>query len=181
MSGIRTVLNLLPTLDRPALEKVKQRLDLLLGEAAPAPPVDAVDSWLLDAIENLLVARGMLKAGTLRLVVAGPKFDRARRMAQLQQDFLTEKFPVRLTRAQKDVLGYWAAVAMAALITEFNAPVAVRTMLVNLDKVPEAMECSFPGYLASQSRYLLIREREVRNGRAASEFVAGEHPRGTGL
>lgn len=163
MSPLQTVLQILPTLSVPELEEVKSKAQagLALSPGVPATAAASTEDWLLEGITQVLRSRGIILQGRTLLVDGKVK-------AGLidVQGALLKAVGRPLKTVEKTALGRVTAEAMADMISNY-APLGPKIMLQHIPKATQALENSFPGYLASGMVGLLIqRVRTPTNGQA---------------
>ena len=150
VSDLTVVLKHLPKLGRPDLEKVRQRAVFLLGVAAPttkgAPPEQ---DWLLDGIISELRRRGLWARTSVIPVKMLPE-GYANKSAVVRLHLSKGLTKPNLRPVERMALGRLAAAALADYLTKVQVPVGPKTLLNNIDKVPLALEESFPGYWAQK-------------------------------
>lgn len=149
MSSLQTVFKLLPALSAKELVEVRQRLDLL----APKKPSTGVDDWLLLGLTKELQKRGLLSGcyyGPIMPKDYAVKADEARTF--LLKGYVNDK-PATVERL---ALGQLAGFVLAEYLPKLKIPLGPKTLLINIDKIPVALEESFPGYWASRALGLCI-------------------------
>ena len=160
------ILNGLSLLDRKELEDVRRKAAVLLqlkggGSPAQSGSLDNED-WLLEGIKAELYRRGLLdKASGFRI-----KGDRSFGSFQTKSEKvreLLEKAAPDLSLTERHYLGQIAAKQLARYIESWNAKdeddkiaVSLTTMLRFVDRVPEAIETYFPGYMGAQLLAVII-------------------------
>lgn len=156
MSSLQTVLRILPTLSVTELEEVKSKaqaaLVLSTPPGVPAPAARPDEDWLLEGITYVLRSRGLVR-GELFAIDGKVKVA----LAEVQAALL-EAVGRPLKTVEKVALGRVTAEAMADMISTY-ATLGPRIMLQHIPKALQALENSFPGYLASGMVGLLIVQR----------------------
>lgn len=145
MSPFQTVLTTLPALTTPELEEVKAKAQALLSlSAAPGTPspTTATDDWLLQGIAHVLCCRGLLGK-----YFPTPDNKTYTVVCQVQTTLLAA-IGRPLKTVEKVALGRVVAEAMADMISAY-APLGPKIMLQHIPKAAQALENSFPGYLAA--------------------------------
>lgn len=157
MGDLQEVLSRLPRLAPQELEQVELRLKALrtispvtapLASSVSVPSLD----WLLEGFYDELEARGM---GVRRLPHSliqriAPRYDE--QSASLRQKWEKGLHSYR----QRLALGQLAARALTDYLCP-PAPICLRTMLVNVRFLPEALDASYPGYLEAGMIPSLVR------------------------
>jgi hypothetical protein len=158
-TNLQQVLRLLPQLKPAELTEVRNRLQFL-GTPDETP---GTDDWLTEGIVSELVRRGLLRKqqdGFWRR--SAPKGYSAN--AEVQREFLIDAsrkdLPGRvclpLSIQEKYALGRVVGRALADYLA--NTPgFGLKVMLQNINKIPEALDASFPGYVAAGRLSLLIK------------------------
>lgn len=161
MSPLQTVLQILPTLSVPELEEVKSKaqaglvLSTLPGVPAPAGRFEG--DWLLEGITHVLQSRGIIRSGHSLMMIDGKV-----KAALLEaQNGLLAAVGRPLKTVEKVALGRVTAEALADMISAY-APLGPKIMLQHIPKATQALENSFPGYLASGMVGLLIQQVRSR-------------------
>ena len=145
---LATVLKYLPKLGRPDLEKVRQRVIFLLGVAAPKGNSPDQD-WMLDGITSELRRRGLwARTSTIPAKMLPEGY--AEKSAVVRAHLLKGWAKPNSRPVERMALGGLAAVALADYLTKVKVPVGPKTLLNNVEKVPLALEESFPGYWAQK-------------------------------
>lgn len=146
---LNTVLKLIPQLNPKELIAVRDRVHFLVADTSAGK---LTDDWLTDGICNELVRRGLLRKGMDWRRVAPKNY---RRDVAGALEFLFAALRRPLTTPEKYALGRVVALALADYLA--NTPgFGLRVMLQGVRKVPEALDRSFPGYVASGMLYMLI-------------------------
>lgn len=154
----------LPALSAVDLAKIKARVQILLklGAGGEAPTKDELNhDFLLDGIESVLKSRGLLTR--LPLPSRRSSIQAFAQYAKKRPELVgfLEPTIAPLQKRELMVLGTIMASALAAYIQQY-LPVNLSTMLVSIDKLPEAFEHSFPGYIRNRLvQWLLMQGRNV--------------------
>ena len=153
--ALQTVLKHLPGLKPEEQQEVKKRLDFLLG----SKPKNDVSDWLVEGVCAELVRRGLLagkSAGYSSQLWNKVTPKSYAKDSEAVRVFLTENIFYALTVAETYALGRLVARALADYLQ--NTPgFGLRMMLQQISKVPEALDASYPGYLAAGMLSRLIR------------------------
>lgn len=140
--ALETVLRELPHLKPEEIAKVRSRL----GAAASfskAAPIEEID-YLFDGVQCELRRRGLLGRNAVlprRVVPVG--YEQA---ASEVRDHLGQSVG-SLSSLDRVALGQLAARELAAYLERGKIPISPKTLLTNIDKIPSAIDASFPGYL----------------------------------
>ena len=155
MSNLQEILRRLPQLTRVELETLQLRLKAALsltaasGSAAPDSPVE---DWLLEGLYFELRRRGLLilnsRLPPAKLREIAPNFAAESAHVRKQIEGPLKRFRGPLSPREGLSLGALAARALAEYISP-PTPLSPRTMLLNVSKVPEAIDHSYPDYLQS--------------------------------
>lgn len=162
-SNLQTIVKLLPELKPNELVEVRKRLQALTSITAPAP-TKATDDWLENCITEELIRRGVSFGTDWK----GRMPKGYRQQAEAVREFLTKAvtvnaLPVRtqpLTSAEKYALGRVTARALADYLS-WQEHFGLKVMLQQINKIPEALDASFPGYVASGMLGRLFKVRET--------------------
>src|ERR1035437_19351 len=146
-SDLTLVLKHLPKLGRPDLEKVRQRVVFLLGVAATKGNHPEQD-WLLDGITSELRRRGLWSSSPIPKKLLPEGY--AAKSATVQEHLLKGLAKSNPRSVERMALGGLAATALADYLTKVKAPLGPKILLNNIEKVPLALEESFPGYCAQK-------------------------------
>lgn len=157
MTDYKQIVASLSSLSRGELEQLRQRIGFYLQHpAVPAPAPVEEEDWLLVGIFTELQRRG----------VEGPRAFRIRRTTSYA-GFETQSVRVRslllqaapgLTAVERRALGEVAADALARRLDGWR-DVNRDNMLMNVSKVPEAVERCYPGYLGAGLLAAVVRHR----------------------
>jgi hypothetical protein len=157
VAGLKEMIVGLGKLSKPELGQLRNALDNVgaPSSSATSGPQTGAD-WLFDGILYELQRRGLSypKLPKDRLNSLAPNYfaDSVPIMTNLRVELLRVKKRIpgaTLRQAELDALGRKAARELARLLQGGPAPMSLRTMLVNVLRIPEALEASYPGYLAS--------------------------------
>lgn len=151
MSDLGLVLRALPTLTREELQQVRTRISAvgsLTGSASIIPQPSAAntsgDDYILTGITGELRRRGLLKP-TSRVAPTLLTKDYHAASSDVRA-FLEDN--IKLSRAVDfAALGKLCGRELAAYLERGRVPVLPRTLVLNVQKIPEALDASFPGYL----------------------------------
>jgi len=157
-SSLQEVLRRLPQLSSAELDKVAGRLAALRGTGAVTKVED--NDWLLEGLTQELRRRGLWMRDYPVLKKLIPSNYVAASPAVRDHLLLGwGKKPIRTI--EKLALAALAGGVLADYLTKIKLPVTPRTVLVNVDKVPVALEESFPGYWASGLLSYCVRLRRA--------------------
>ena len=148
-SDLSTVLKHLPKLGRPDLEKVRRRVVFLLGVVTPDTKGNPPEQdWLLDGITSELRRRGLWSSSPIPKKLLPEGY--AAKSATVQEHLLKGLAKSNPRSVERMALGGLAATALADYLTKVKAPLGPKILLNNIEKVPLALEESFPGYCAQK-------------------------------
>ena len=136
------VLKTLPKLSAEELAQVQGRLGILAGISA-AKVYD--HGWLLVGVTEELRRRGLwMNKYPIPAKLLPEKFTLK---ANTLQEFLLKGFgKQKLQRAECLAIAMIATQTLADWLERGKVPLSPKTILFNLDKIPTALEHSFPGY-----------------------------------
>lgn len=138
------VLKNLPNLTPEELEKVRQRLYALSGLSPEAP---RTQDWLLVGATEELRRRGLwMKSYPVPTRLLPDKF--TAKSKALQEFLLKGLGKDKPQRAECLSIAIVATRSLTDWLERNKVPISPRTVLFNLDKIPTALEYSFPGYWA---------------------------------
>lgn len=157
MSDLQEIIRRLPKLAPKELEQVRQRIQLL-GGASSSPKKAEQQDWLLDGFASELNRRG-LWARQLKLnnpIVPSNYPQKAEGVrAHLLEGFDKE----RPRMVELVALGQLGAQALVDHFIRIRVPVSPKILLNNVEKVPEALENSYPGYWRSRRLGFCLEKR----------------------
>lgn len=143
---LKEVLRRLPKLTKAELAQVKVRATFLLGDASTE--IATSQDWLLDGVTLELRRRGLWPHSS-----ALPKrflpSNYAETASHVREHLLKGVGAAKLRPHEGMALGSVAAAALADYLVRGRIPVTSKTLLLNLDKIPVALEAAFPGYWAA--------------------------------
>jgi len=143
------------------LRAVRQRASALLSLSTDTADVE--DDWLLYGIGHELSSRGLGRMPPTSIVVTLNDYKTYDKHAEAMKAFLlnaVENSGDPLSRNQRRALGCICARSLAGYIASFSE-VGLNTMLRHVGNIQQAVDRSFPGYLASgMLRFLLGERRE---------------------
>ncbi len=153
MASLSDALKLLPSLKTADLKQIKARVDALL-KLTPAEKND--DNWIALGIVCEMRRRGLLSEATAHRCY---KMSDSIFLAKSGDvwDLLMSSVGAELKAAEKLLLGRIAARVLADLLVESQSGLSVQRMFWNVDRIPEAIEAGFPGYLESGMLRMLVR------------------------
>lgn len=142
------ILKHLPNLKAKELAQVKDRINFLLGISGEIPkPIYVGNDWLLEGLTVELRRRGLwLKSYPLPAPLL-PQ-DYPAKGEAVRQHLIKGIGQAKLVNGDTRALGVLGASVLMAYLTKIKVPVGPKTVLNNLDKIPLALEESFPGYWA---------------------------------
>jgi hypothetical protein len=149
---LQQVIRLLPRLSASEKRMVLGRLG-----SVSAQPVKSLDDWLLPGIDAELRRRGLnhrpLSTATISRL-APNYFAESTQVRQHLEKQLKRSVPLK--HAQLVSLGNVLARALADYRSPVT-PLGIKFMLQNVGNIPEAVEQSFPGYMAAGMLHCLVR------------------------
>lgn len=155
---------LLAQLDRQGLEEFRRKATFLLQQKSASFKTVALENedWLLEGIKTELSRRGLLQpSDSFKLKNSRSYAGFQTKSEQVRE--LLEKAAPELSLVELKYLGEVAAKELARYIESWNPKpgeqkvmVSLFTMLRFVDRVPQAIEVSFPGYIASQVLGIII-------------------------
>lgn len=159
MGRLRVVLRNLPHLSPAELEQVRLRLQALLPTKAERGTVRGEPaSWLVAGALKELQRRGLAGSRTPVIDMIAPGCQAA--AAEVEEELLGQ-VGRRLKSAERVAFGLVVGRALADYLEgRLQLPLGLKVMLTNLNKAYEAVEYSFPGYLAAGWLHKLIRRKE---------------------
>lgn len=140
---VQELLRRLPELSKSDLEKVKHRVQLLSGGSANfAQSRENQEDWLLVGFGRELRRRGLLAGKVWNNLVPKSWNEKSSSV----REFLIKGASHRLTTPERISLAQVSADSLAEYLTRASITVSPKTLFSNVDKVPVALDCSFPGY-----------------------------------
>lgn len=156
MSELKQIVGKLPKLTKAERQTLRQALDFFDGGKTKAlnKPQITVQDWLLPGIIAELRRRGLEYSGIneRRIASMAPDYEKeaAALMASLRQKLIKAKAITtqeRLTHAELEGFGRVSARALADYLQNTRS-LNLKFMLGNISKLPDALEASYPSYLA---------------------------------
>lgn len=136
---------------------MQQRLVFLRG-TAPATVKPATNDWLLEGITNELRRRGLwMRAHPIPKNLLPDGYEA--KAAHIQKYLIKGCGEKRLKSISMMVLGQVAASSLADYLLRARVPVSPKTLLNNIDKIPAAIDASFPGYWAAAALSVCAKAR----------------------
>ena len=149
---VQDLLRHLPELSKADLEKIRQRIQLLTGGDGSKARTDLSDDWLLTGVSNELRRRGLL-AGKVWSGMLPKSWEEK---AAPVREYLLEGFNTRLNRTQRVAIAQLAAEKLIAHLEPWADRITPKLVLSTIDRVPAALEDSFPGYWAARSMHFCL-------------------------
>lgn len=138
---LSSVLKTLPKFKPAELEQIRQRISFLLGTK---PKSKDNQDWLLEGITIELRKRGLWAGGMLPQRLTPTDYPaKAELVKQHLLRGIADPNPRLIERMS--LAGLAGAVLMDYL-QKIRVPVTPKTVLINIEKVPVALEEAFPGY-----------------------------------
>lgn len=161
MSIARQILTSIPKLQFRDIPKIKQALNALEALGGSGIQEGESPDWLLLGIALYLTKRGTLSGkNAIYQLQKRRAYKQYREKLPAVMGYLS-RIEVHIgssTRARPQ-LAFLAARALADLMTDWKV-FGVTTMLSQIDKIPEALERAYPGYIAAGLfGFVLNRER----------------------
>lgn len=161
---LQQIIAKLPQLSPADRTRLRAALDFVDGRKSARAPerfVRSTDDWVLPGIERELRRRGLFTGKLLpdRVNRAAPNYQEdAAAFCQHYRRRIKKVYP-ELKHAQLVALGIIFARALADYLPSVlhpNASLGLQTMLRNVNKMPDAIEASFPGYLQAGMLLFLL-------------------------
>ena len=146
--SLSVVLKHLPNLKPVELEQIKQRVNFLLGTANGSPTKDSAQDWLLEGLTAELRRRG-LWAGSKSIPVRLFPVEYAAKSEVVRRHLLKGFAKPLRHPAERMALGGLAGGVLAEYLFKAKVPLGPKTLLANVDKIPQALEAAFPWYWAN--------------------------------
>lgn len=149
-----SVLRVLPKLKLAELEQIRKRIDFLLGTK---PKCEESQDWLLEGLAVELRRRGLWTAGRIpaRLIPSNYS-DKSETVRQHLLKGLAEPNPRLIERMS---LAGLAGSVLMDYLQKIHVPVTPKTVLINIEKMPVALEGAFPGYWSQKLLGFCIKGR----------------------
>lgn len=142
-TNLQTVLKLIPELKPAEQLEVLKRLEFLTSTVDKS--TKATDDWLEECICEVLTQAGLLRKNLDWRRFAPKGY---RQTSQSIRQWLLQVVGRPLSLPEKYALGRVTAQALADYL--HNTPgFGLRVMLQGLNRVPEALDASYPGYVAA--------------------------------
>ena len=144
------IIALLPRLTQAELREVQTAIKATNTLSGPDIP-EVEDDWLLGAIGVYLARKALIPERGSLYHVRGHKMAYKTYLKKLPgvMPFLTKlESDAGLTRRNRPMLGFLCARALADQLAN-QSFFSVSTMMTMIDRIPEALDASFPGYAAA--------------------------------
>jgi hypothetical protein len=164
MSELQEVLRRLPGLSRDELKQVELRLQVLgqFHKHDAATNQNPTEDWLLDGIFVELERRGICgRAPDSRVRDLAPGYYAESKSVRAE---LLRSFGGSPTSRIKRAYGAACARALIEYLSAGPGPLNLSRLLMNIGKVPEALDASFPDYRASGLLHLIVATAELARG-----------------
>jgi hypothetical protein len=157
MTGnISRILEALPQLSRQELEAIKSRCTYLLQFNKKQETMEDED-WLLRGLLCELRRRGLDNRASFSVRKSSTSFvTQSERIRKLLIDAVPD-----MTLTERRLLGEIIGEALANYLVSIRQEVSLTSMLRHVGKVPQAMDHSFPDYIATGMLRLVIQTRTV--------------------
>lgn len=143
---VQELLRRLPELSKADLEKVRHRVQVLAGSAGASPALKE-DDWLLQGMGNELRRRGLI-AGKIWAGLLPKNWDE--KSSSVREFLLKGVGSKRLNHTEKLALAQMATSRLIAHFEPWADRITPNLIINNIQRVPQALEESFPGYWASR-------------------------------
>jgi hypothetical protein len=164
-AGYKDILESVPYLKRNELEELRLRVNFNLKAKSTSPVKEPIESedWILEGIKTEIERRGLMDKGMQFRIKNNTSFQGFQTKSQAVRELLAKAAP-DLTVIERRYLGEVAAKELARYIEGWNSEdyqvvISLHTLLRYVDRIPEAIEHSFPGYIASQMLGIIITHR----------------------
>lgn len=146
---VQELLRRLPELSQADLEKVRHRVQLLAGSTKTQGPKSSTDDWLLGGFERELKRRGLIADKVWKGALPSNWAEKSEPV----QTYLLKGSTKKLATAERISLGQMAAASLFDYFERYFIHVSPtpRLLFHNVEKVPAALEASFPGYWAART------------------------------
>lgn len=142
-----SVLANLPQLSPKELVQIRDRANFLLGLTSEANPAlkRSDHDWLLEGLTQELRRQGLWLKGHPLPKAMFPG-DYALKAEFVRAHLLKGAGKVKFESVQLRALGALGVSVLFSYLKKIRIPIGPKTALINIDKVPVALEESFPGY-----------------------------------
>lgn len=154
------ILRRLPNLAPADLAKVALRIDFLRG-AAPGKNKSAEYDWLLEGFLVELRKRGLWAGNAVPKKLMSPHY--VEKAGEVKAFLLEGLNRVKLNSAEHLSLGALAGRVLAAYLSKAKINVTLKVLLLNVDKVPLALEAAFPGYWSAKLLAFCLSNQQERS------------------
>lgn len=155
LSNLQTVLKLLPQLKPHEQIEVRKRLDFLTqSNPFQAKKKSVTEEWLETGITEELMRRGVSFNSNWKGRMPKGYWQESAAVCK----FLTEAVNRSMSTAEKYALGKVAARALSDYL-ERTPGFGVRVMFQQINKIPQALDASYPGYVADGMLHMTIKAR----------------------
>lgn len=154
VTNLQTVLKLLPDLKPHEQIEVRKRLDFLTQSNPFQAKKSAREEWLEDCVTEELLRRGITFGSDCKGRLPKGYWQES----EAVRKFLLKAIDKPLSTAEKYALGRVTARALADYLE--NTPgFGLKVMFQQINKVPQALDASFPGYIADGMLGMLVKVR----------------------
>lgn len=152
MTPKEQVIALLPKLTGAELGEVRMAVKMLGAlDGGPAPAAPSVsDDWLLSGIATYLVRRGLVPEHNAMQALKRREAYRnyLHKLTPLTGFFVKLELDNKLGRRHRITIAFLSARALGDMLTA-RSYFSVGAMLTQIDKIPEALDLAYPGYVAN--------------------------------
>ncbi len=140
MSKLNDVLTLLPALSAAYLMKVTSATDMILVKKT-ATQAPETTPWLYDAMVTVIAINRPFS-----MFVKTDLFPHWKKKAPTVMQFIAKNFP-DMNKVMYNGVSQFLLGMLKDDLLERQTPVTLRSMTVNLDRVPQVFSLHFPGYI----------------------------------
>lgn len=148
MTPKEQIIGLLPKLNPRELAEVRNAVKMLgQCEAAPEAP-DLISDWVLSGIITFLIRKGLIaeRGAHLEMKRRDAYKTYIRKLPPIISFLAKLQDQAQIGKRQQPQLGFLCATALADLL-EKRGYFSVSAMISQIDKLPEALEEAYPGWI----------------------------------
>ena len=154
-SDFDTIVSRIPEMTKQQMTDLRRRLLFFMGTKDSSPDQD----WLLQGILTVIRERGMGNMIPPNFRIKNTKsFGEYETQADRVRELLSNAIP-DMTVVEQHALGVLSARALAIYLSKFT-DVSLHNMLFYVARIPEAIDDSYPNYLASGTLAFIIRHAQ---------------------
>lgn len=151
-----TIVSILPTLSENDLAKIRQATDVLIGKQSIDEPTDKNEQLIFHSVKQELASIGIRHNIPYSQFSESRAYKAWRKGVVIFNNFLEDSFERYLkNEAHRMAMTQILVQTIIADLKKRDIAVSISTIAYNLQRVQQAFDNSFPGYLNSGLEYLI--------------------------